>query len=97
MRRLLRYLLLATGTGLAALGVAAVHGATTLPFAAVVYADVVIGLGWLVGAALLLRRRGTTDAPDDATASGPRHHRAVRCSTDGEPLARSHGGTRHRH
>ncbi|MDK0523649.1 hypothetical protein [Streptomyces sp. ML-6] len=95
MRRLLRYLLLVAGAGLAVLGMAVVHGAA-LPFAAVVYADVVVGLGWLVLAVLLLRRRDTTDVPG-GDASGPRHHRAVRCSTDGEPLARSHRGTRHRH
>ncbi|MFF8714555.1 hypothetical protein ACF07T_24410 [Streptomyces sp. NPDC015184] len=94
MRRLLRYLLLVAGAGLAVLVMAAVHAAT-LPFAAAVYADVSVGLCWLVVAVLLLRRRDTTDAPGDT--SGPRHHRAVRCSTDGEPLARPHRGTRHRH
>ncbi|MFE7620376.1 hypothetical protein [Streptomyces sp. NPDC057496] len=96
MRRLLRYLLLVAGAGPAILVMAAVHDAAALPFAAVVYADVVVGLGWLVAAVLLLRRRDTADAPG-GDVSGPRHHRAVRCSTDGEPLARSHRGTRHRH
>ncbi|TXS71565.1 hypothetical protein [Streptomyces sp. sk2.1] len=95
MRRLLRYLLLVAGAGLAVLVMAAVHAAAVLPFAAAVYADVSVGLCWLVVAVLFLRRRDTTDVPGDT--SGPRHHRAVRCSTDGEPLARPHRGTRHRH
>ncbi|MFJ2895072.1 hypothetical protein ACIO87_09320 [Streptomyces sp. NPDC087218] len=96
MRRLLRYLLLGAGAGLAVLVMAAVHAAAVLPFAAVVYADVSVGLCWLVVALLLLRRRDTADAPG-GDASGPRHHPAVRCPTDGEPLARPHRGTRHRH
>ncbi|MFF1690629.1 hypothetical protein [Streptomyces sp. NPDC058254] len=91
MRRPLRYLLLATQTGLAALSATAVYGAP-----AAVYADAVIGLCWLIAGALLLRGRRPPDPPGDDTP-GPRHHHAVRYSTDGEPLARSHWNTRHRH
>ncbi|MFJ6615014.1 hypothetical protein ACIQPT_32610 [Streptomyces sp. NPDC091289] len=99
MRRTLRYLLLAIGAGLSALAVIAVHGAATLPLAVAVYADVVLGLCWLAAATLLLRSRRAPDTGANTggeDAPGPRDHRAVRYSTDGEPLARSHRGTRHR-
>ncbi|MFG2525424.1 hypothetical protein [Streptomyces sp. NPDC048527] len=62
MRRTLRYLLLATQTGLAAVSATAVYGAP-----AAVYADAVIGLCWLIAAALLLRRRRPPDPPGDDT------------------------------
>ncbi|MCX4735919.1 hypothetical protein [Streptomyces sp. NBC_01363] len=84
------------GTGLAALAVAAVHNLTAPPLAVVVYADVVTGLCWLVAAFLLLRGHRSPDSPGD-NAPGPRHHRAVRFSTDGEPVARSHWNSRHRY
>ncbi|MFJ1882490.1 hypothetical protein [Streptomyces sp. NPDC088137] len=95
MWRPLRYLVLAAGIGLSAVAVTAVHGAA-LPLAVTVYADAVIGLCWLIVLGLLLGNRRSPDAPGDSTP-GPRHHRAVRYSTDGEPVARSHWNTRHRH
>ncbi|MEU2671477.1 hypothetical protein ABZ622_21905 [Streptomyces sp. NPDC007164] len=85
-------MLLVVGVGLAGLAIVAVHRAA-LPLGFVVYADAVIVLCWLVVAVLLFRERRVPDAPvDDA---GNRHHQAVRYSTDSEPLARSHWGTRH--
>ncbi|MGW1408629.1 hypothetical protein [Streptomyces sp. NPDC002403] len=84
------------GTGLAALAAAAVHDIAAPPLAVTVYADAVIGLSWLVVVLLLLRGHRSPDAPGDH-AAGPRHHRAVRFSTDGEPVARSHWNSRHRH
>ncbi|MFI1932931.1 hypothetical protein [Streptomyces sp. NPDC020330] len=99
MRRTLRYLLLAVGAGLSVLAATAAHGAATLPFAVVVYVDAVLGLCWLVAVTLLLRGRAANSGADTdgGDAPGPRDHRAVRYSTDSEPLARSRGGTRHRH
>ncbi|MEU4175643.1 hypothetical protein [Streptomyces sp. NPDC026589] len=100
MRRRLRYPLLAIGAGLSALAATAVHGAGTVPLALAVYADVVLGLCWLVVATLLLRGRRVPDTgaeADSEDAPGPRDHHAVRYSTDGEPRARSHWGTGHRH
>lgn len=99
MRRTSRFLLLAIGAGLLVLAATAVHDAATLPLAVAVYADVVLGLCWLIAARLLLRRRRDPDTganTGSADAPGPRRHRAVRYSTDGEPLARSRWGTRHR-
>ncbi|MFF9350129.1 hypothetical protein [Streptomyces sp. NPDC014734] len=94
MRQSVRYLLFAAGTGVSALAVAAVHGASRLPLAIVLYADGVIGLCWLVVTVLLLRRRRPYAAGVEASGPGP--HRAVRFSVDGEPLARSHWGSRYR-
>ncbi|MFJ7199488.1 MULTISPECIES: hypothetical protein [unclassified Streptomyces] len=96
MRPTLRYLLFTAGTGLAALAVAAVHNIAAPPLAVTVYADAVVGLSWLIAAFLLLRGQRSPDAPGDH-APGPLHHRAVRFSTDGEPVARSHWNSRHRH
>ncbi|MGY3063053.1 hypothetical protein ACVWZD_007351 [Streptomyces sp. TE3672] len=95
MWRPLMYLVLAAGIGLSAVAVTAVHGAA-LPLAVTVYADAVIGLCWLIVLCLLLGNRRSPDAPGD-NAPGPRRHRAVRYSTDGEPVARSHWNTRHRY
>ncbi|MFB7918509.1 hypothetical protein [Streptomyces sp. NPDC056061] len=95
MRQSLRYLLFATGTGVSVLAMAAVHGATHLPLPIALYADGVIGVCWLFVTVPLLRRR-SPDAPD-GEAHGSGLHRAVRFSVDGEPLARSHWGDRHRH
>ncbi|MFD7496475.1 hypothetical protein ACFV8T_29510 [Streptomyces sp. NPDC059832] len=96
MRRPLRCLVFAAGIGLSALAVTAVHGAAALPLAVTVYADAVIGLCWLIVTGLLLRSRRSPDAPGD-NAPGPRHHRAVRYSTDGELVARSRWNTHHRY
>jgi uncharacterized membrane protein len=92
-----RCLLFTAGTGFAALAVGAVHGIAAPPLAVVVYADVVIGLCWLVVAFLLLRGRRWSPGAAGGDATGPRHHRAVRFSTDGEPVARSHWNTRRRY
>lgn len=93
MRRTLRSLLLVFGGGLAGLATVAVHRAG-LPLGFVVYADAAIVLCWLVVAVLLFQGRRVPEAPVDG--AGGRHHQAVRCSTDGEPCARSHWGARHR-
>ncbi|MEW2068864.1 hypothetical protein [Streptomyces sp. NPDC007346] len=82
------------GTAISIFAVTAVHGFPRVPLAAALYADAVIGLCWLVAAVLLLRRP-PPDSPG-GDASGPGHHRAVRFSTDREPLARSHWGSRYR-
>ncbi|WP_282697116.1 hypothetical protein [Streptomyces sp. CC208A] len=87
-----RYSLLLTGAGLTGLAVVAVHSAR-FPLAVVVYADAAIGLGWLLLAGLLLRRR-ERPAPDDASGAGGKHHQAVRYTVEGEPSARSHYGRR---
>ncbi|WP_405708436.1 MULTISPECIES: hypothetical protein [unclassified Streptomyces] len=86
-------MLLVVGGGLAGLATLAVHRAG-LPLGLVVYADTAIVLCWLVVTVLLFRGRRIPDSPVDDT--GGRHHQAVRYSTDGEPRARSHRGTRHR-
>lgn len=88
--------MLAAGIGLSALAVTAVHGAA-LPLAVTVYADAVIGLCWLVVVGLLLGNRRSPDAPGDSAPDPRRRHRAVRYSTEGEPVARSHWNTRHRY
>ncbi|MEU0629345.1 hypothetical protein [Streptomyces sp. NPDC005989] len=86
-------MLLVVGGGLAGLAAVAVHRAG-LPLGFVVYADAAIVLYWLVVAVLLFRVRRVPDVP--VGGAGGRHHQAVRCSTDGEPWARSHWGARHR-
>jgi hypothetical protein len=82
--------------GLAAAAVAAVHNIAAPPLAVTVYADAVIGLSWLIAALLLLRGHRSPDAPG-GYSPGPRHHRAVRFSTEGEPVARSHWNSRRRY
>ncbi|WP_157855797.1 hypothetical protein [Streptomyces aureocirculatus] len=95
MRRTGRYLLFAADTGVSILAVTAVHGVAHLPFAIAVYVDAVVGLCWFLVAALLLRRLSPDSPVDDASGSG--RERAVRFSTESEPLARSHWGSRYRH
>lgn len=85
--------MLTAGTGLAALAAAAVHGLADPPPAVTVYADAVIVLSWIVAVLLLLGGHRSPEAPGDS-APGPRHHRAVRFSTDGEPVARSRWNSR---
>ncbi|MGA4844480.1 hypothetical protein [Streptomyces sp. G45] len=94
MRRSLRYLLFAAATAVLALAVTAVHGVAEPRGAVALYADGLLALYWVVVAVLLLRRKAPGGCGGDASASC--RQRAVRFSTEGEPLARTHWAGRYR-